>query len=526
MGFIRGKALLLLSMFTIMLSDGSISPATRLDLIGTGRALASSYPDIQGHWAASYIQSLSQRQIITGYPDGSFKPEQTVTRAQFTSMVVRALQLPIPASSDFPDTTGHWAAGSLAAARLYGIIDGFPDGLAHPDDPLTRSQMAAMFVRALHLTQTGNDFPDTAHHWARSFIQKIAAYSFMTGLPDGSFGPDQAATRAQSAAVIARILDNRPKTVLGYSVRNYSTDMNSFRSIEQFGESLSHVASFRYTIDASGQLLEIEEGNQDLHVAEARKQGLLPLLSVHNDFNAALAGELLKSDASRANLVRNLSATVEQKNYVGVNIDLENIPGQHRNQLNQLMLDLRNELHHKGYLITIAVPAKQSDARTNSSLDAYDYETLGKYADLVVIMTYDEHWFGGSPGPIASLAWTEQSLQYAAQKISKDKLLLGIAAYGYDWPDAPGVSGKAVTSSDLSKLLAQYGGQPVFDADAKETTYAYTDAQGVRHTVWIQDAASLPSKLELVDRYAIRGISIWRLGLENQDFWLALRENL
>jgi spore germination protein YaaH len=491
--------------------------------IEINRALASGYPDIQGHWASSYIQSLSQRQIVTGYPDGSFKPEQTVTRAQFTSMVVRALQLPIRSTSDFPDTAGHWAAGFLTTARLYGIIDGFPDGLVHPDEQVTRAQMAAMFVRALHLTQTGNDFPDTANHWARSSIQKIAAYSFMTGLPGGTFGPDQAATRAQAAAVIVRVLDNRPKTVLGYSVRNYSTDMNSLRSIEQFGDSLSHIASFRYTIDASGHLLEIEEGNQDMHVAEARNQGLLPLLSVHNDFNATLVGDLLKSDSSRANLIRNLSATIEQKNYVGVNIDLENIPRQYKNQLNQLMRDLRNELHHKGYLVTIAVPAKQSDTPTNSSLDAYDYELLGEYADLVVIMTYDEHWFGGQPGPIASIDWTEQSLQYASAKIPKDKLLLGIAAYGYDWPDTPGVNGKAVTSYSLSKLLAQYGGQTAVDANAKETTYSYTDENGVNHTVWIQDAASLPSKLELADKYAIRGIGIWRLGLENQAFWQALQ---
>lgn len=510
-------ALALITLFTIVPSAHSILPANTRTPIPIQTAQAAGYPDIQGHWAYAYIDSLSQRNIITGYPDGTFRPEQTVTRAQFTAMVVRALQLPVRQTSDFPDTSGHWAAGQLATARLYGIIDGFPDGLAHPDEQVTRAQMAAMFVRALHLSKTGTDFPDTVNHWARSAIQKINARSYMTGLPDGTFSPDQAATRAQAAAVIARILDNRPKTVLGYSVKNYDLDFNSLRSIEQHGQALTQIASFRYTIDANGQL--IEEGNQDAHVAEARKQGALPLLSVHNNFNASLVGDLMKSDSARANFIRNLLSTIQQQQYVGVNIDLENIPRQYRDQLNQFMRDLRDALHPQGYLVTIAVPAKQSDAATNSWMDAFDYKSIGETADFIVIMTYDEHWFGGQPGPIAGYKWTEQSLQYALSQISKDKVLLGVAAYGYDWPETPGVNGKAVTAYTLSKLLDQYGGQPVFDPTEKENSYFYTDDNGVKHTIWIEDAASLPYKLELAERYGIRGIGIWRLGLENQEFW-------
>jgi len=63
---------------------------------------------------------------------------------------------------------------------------------------------------------------------------------------------------------------------------------------------------------------------------------------------------------------------------------------------------------------------------------AFDYAAIGKYADWVQIMTYDEHWSGGTPGPIASLPWVENVIKYAITVIPKEKILLGVAAYGYD----------------------------------------------------------------------------------------------
>lgn len=262
-------ALTLVPLFTLVPSAHSVLPANTRAPIPVQTAQAAGYLDIQGHWAYTYLHSLSQRNIITGYPDGTFRPEQTVTRAQFTAMVVRSLQLPVRQTNDFPDTVGHWAAGQLATARLYGIIDGFPDGLVHPDEQVTRAQMAVMFVRALHLTKAGTDFPDSVNHWAHIAIQKITVHSYMTGLPDGTFGPDQAATRAQAAAVIARILDNRPKTVLGYSVKNYPTDANSLRSIEQHGQALSHIASFR---------IAFEVGDSWLYVIKKKARKTAPVL--------------------------------------------------------------------------------------------------------------------------------------------------------------------------------------------------------------------------------------------------------
>lgn len=483
-------------------------------------AYATEFSDITGHWASSDIMALTSKGLIGGYPDGTFRPDAIITRAEFSALLVRALKLPERSDSAFPDTVGHWAAGSLATARMYRVANGYPDGRAHPDEPLTRAEMAVMLSNALHPAPGGPDFSDTSNHWANSEIRKIAGYKLMSGYPDGTFAPDAAATRAEAASVIARVLANLPKTVLGYTVKNYPADSSSLQSIEKSGSMLSHTAAFRYSVDGNGNLTE--HGNQDELVAKALDQKIVPLLTVHNNFDSNLAAALLESDTAKAAFIRNLLLTMEQKRYVGVNIDLENIPPKYRSQYSRFLQDLRDALHPKGYYLSVTVPAKTSDAPSNSWIDSYDYGTIGQYADLVVVMTYDEHWFGGNPGPVASLRWVEDCLRYAVSEIPNDKLLLGVAVYGYDWPETPGVKAKAVSSAAVANLLAKYGGRLNFDKTAMENTYSYTDEQGVRHTVWIEDEQSLPYKLDLAGKYGIRGIGIWRLGLESDSFWSVL----
>ena len=77
--------------------------------------------------------------------------------------------------------------------------------------------------------------------------------------------------------------------------------------------------------------------------------------------------------------------------------------------------------------------AKTYDSTTNSWNGAFDYKALAPYLDKIMIMTYDEHYPGGTPGPIASINWYKSVIEYAVSVIPKEKIYLGAAAYGYDW---------------------------------------------------------------------------------------------
>ncbi|MEO1145499.1 MAG: N-acetylmuramoyl-L-alanine amidase [Cyanobacteria bacterium J06638_22] len=109
--------------------------------------------DIQGHWAEPFIRALVARDIISGYPDGSFRPEDTINRAQYAALISQAFDLPDRRSaSGFVDVPAEfWAAGAIARAERMGFIAGFPDGSFRPADTLSRVQTVVSLVNGLAL---------------------------------------------------------------------------------------------------------------------------------------------------------------------------------------------------------------------------------------------------------------------------------------------------------------------------------------------------------------------------------------
>ena len=154
---------------------------------------------------------LTSEGVISGFPDGSFRPEQSVTRAQAAIMIGRALGLDgTPRSTTFKDVdSSRVASGYIASATERGIINGFLNGTFRPDDPVTRGQMAIFLNRAYSLkTGTISSFIDVSLNMAAyQAILNVSATGIAYGYPDGSFRPGQQVTRGQFSAFLARTLD-------------------------------------------------------------------------------------------------------------------------------------------------------------------------------------------------------------------------------------------------------------------------------------------------------------------------------
>ncbi|WP_373232246.1 S8 family serine peptidase [Cohnella sp.] len=175
-----------------------------------------SFVDVQaGHWANKVIRSMAAKQLIAGVSDTEFAPSKSVTRAEFTAMIVRALGLKASKAAVFTDVEGtKWYASSIAAASEAGIVNGKDETRFAPDETITREQMASMIVRAYaYLTGTElsggeSDFLDTdkISKWARSSVNAAQATGLMKGKKDGMFDPQANATRAESAQVIYTLL--------------------------------------------------------------------------------------------------------------------------------------------------------------------------------------------------------------------------------------------------------------------------------------------------------------------------------
>lgn len=167
--------------------------------------------DIKGHWAENNILELVKAGSINGYEDGTFKPENRITRAEFVSIVVKFLKLNEQGSSNkFADAANHWAKNAIATAAAQGIITGYTDTTFGPDDFITREQMAVIMVRAAHLdTAAGNtSFSDNAaiSDWAQAAVATLTSKGFMNGYEDGTLKPQGLTTRAEASTLILRAL--------------------------------------------------------------------------------------------------------------------------------------------------------------------------------------------------------------------------------------------------------------------------------------------------------------------------------
>jgi len=161
--------------------------------------------DIAGHWAEDSIKQLVATGAISGYPNGTFKPNNSITRAEFATVVVKAFKLNAANGKVFADTSNHWAKSYIATAEAAGIVSGYGNNKFGPDDLITREQMAVMIVKAANLTGgNGKTFTDSAKisSWAKSAVSTANATGVISGFPDGSFKPQDKATRAQAVTVI------------------------------------------------------------------------------------------------------------------------------------------------------------------------------------------------------------------------------------------------------------------------------------------------------------------------------------
>ncbi|WP_146226653.1 S-layer homology domain-containing protein [Aneurinibacillus soli] len=170
------------------------------------------FADIQGHWAQSHIQQLVQSGAVSGYPDGTFKPNQTITRAEFVSMVVKAfgLQAKEKQGYAFTDTQNHWAKAAIETAYTNGIINGYNTTTFGVNDTITREQMAVILTNIKKNGTEGKQlsFKDTASisTWAQKAVSQAVEEGIITGYPNQTFQPKKVATRAEAVTMIVNAL--------------------------------------------------------------------------------------------------------------------------------------------------------------------------------------------------------------------------------------------------------------------------------------------------------------------------------
>ncbi|SDG20395.1 Listeria/Bacterioides repeat-containing protein [Fontibacillus panacisegetis] len=181
---------------------------------GTTEKPKVQFTDVaESYWAKNELERLIEMGAISGFEDGSFRPDDSITRAEFLKIVVTALGLKASGTMVFEDTNQHWAKDYISTAGALDIISGRSKETFAPDAKVTRQEMSVILARAGKLTpkseDSSNRYTDQGEiaDWASKAINAMTDASITNGYPDGSFKPDQTATRAQAAVMIVRLLD-------------------------------------------------------------------------------------------------------------------------------------------------------------------------------------------------------------------------------------------------------------------------------------------------------------------------------
>ncbi len=260
------------------------------------------------------------------------------------------------------------------------------------------------------------------------------------------------------------------------------------------------------------------EGDPDAAAATAARAGAVALMPVVQQLDAATAAALATSPAAPAELTASLRARAKAGSWGGVQLDVENIPAEARDGFSALVATLAGGLHLDGRRLAVDVVPHRPGHLTAASA-GYDLAAIGKAADWVVLMAYEEHNSSSDPGPVAGRGWQEEMLAGSLGDLGGGAhALLGVPLYARTWAGAGASSTADAYAAAVSDALSVPGARADYDF-AAATPFIATPGGAL---TYFDDAASLARKLALVPEHGMAGLAMWRLGFEDPALWSRL----
>jgi peptidoglycan-N-acetylglucosamine deacetylase len=222
---------------------------------------------------------------------------------------------------------------------------------------------------------------------------------------------------------------------------------------------------------------------------------------------------LFRSAKATNKFVDQIISSVERVHADGINLDVEGVEAADEQAFVVWFRKIADALHARGLLVTVDVPMGD---------DSYDLKAISAISDVVVLMAYDEHYPTGAPGSIAGQNWFDDGLADTLKSIPRDKLIVGIGAYGYDWTEGK-TPAEPISFYDAASLAERAGATIETDSETINSRFSYRDEEGKNHQVWLLDAVSAWNEVVTVRRTEARGLAVWRLGTEEPTLWSLLR---
>lgn len=314
-------------------------------------------------------------------------------------------------------------------------------------------------------------------------------------------------------------------------------DAASFSSLREYIHELDFVyPEWLHVMGTDGHLIAINENNQAFravengHVATIDTK-LMPLVRqskaqvdvvpLVNNFDPILnvwrtdTGTMLQSPTARAQFRTELVTFLSSDDYKGVTLDIEGFDQSAQAGYRSLVAELAADLHLRGKKLYLSVPPANPD---------FDYAFMASQADGLILMNYDQHAPGMTPGPIAGQDWFTKNLISTLKVMPRQKVICAIGNYGYDWTTTktgkPGAAGVHNVSVQEAWLEAKDSEARInFDSDLLNPHFVYLDSDNNRHDVWYLDAVTALNQMRAARSLGISTFALWRLGSEDRSLW-------
>ncbi len=313
----------------------------------------------------------------------------------------------------------------------------------------------------------------------------------------------------------------------------YTRDEATTRAFLQHADQISIVSPQVFSLDGNGVI----RGKVDPRIVAKAKEAhvkLIPLF-LNPGFDQPAFHRVLNTPASWRAAINNLTALCRDNHFDGLQYDVENVHVRDKELFTKFVRESVDSLHRVHCSVSMAVvPRLGEDRGTNSYHEwiwdnwrgVYDYKALADTVDFISLMTYAQHTGGSTPGPVAGFPWVEACLKYTLSLgVPPSKISLGLASYSDWWYPTydstrkeSRVRGKDISHSTAMQIVNKAGVKPIWD-DTQKASYAMWENSGVFEHIWIEDARSFKEKASLVEKYKLRGYSVWLLGLEDPKTW-------
>lgn len=497
---------------------------------------AADYADVPDeHWATAVINEAAEAGIMYGRDDGTFGLGDTVKRSEFAAMLVRLMKWDksVSAISLFSDVqSDKWYFADINTLADHNV---FNEKEFRPNDNITRREMAVMLVKALGYSElaqseTSSVFNDVSTD--EGYISVAYTLGIINGKSDTMFDPEGPALREEGAAMMMRMYNKY------YSSLN---EIHGFYAISSWGQkemaaqmdSVSFGWSrLQYTDDNVVLLNQTSDGGNDWCVPDGSQNAIDYMRENGVSINLAVTmtdtedcNVILLNSENRSEAIRQILSASD--NFDGITIDFEGMKGTELKEgLNEFVKELKTMLGNKKLYIAVHPVLKHS----NEYFDAYDYKTLGDYADRIILMAHDyaaytlpdnlinTNFIATPVTPFDEVFTALKAITNPITGVSdKSKIQLAISTAS---TTAWNTTNKRITDNTaihpsidtVQKRLAQNDTEITYSQAYKNPYAFYNTESNQQILLWYEDSRSVKDKINLAKMFGIKSVSIWRIG--------------